>query len=119
MLKVKQEIESRWPDVLSVFFDVELEEWIVVEKCADGVERLAMKTKKLDMGVVEKLNRIDQAKHAQGDLNQKHENEDKDVERKKDHNLTEAIGEGAEKLFFALRKDGVINAPKVHFGSAK
>lgn len=119
VLKIKAEIESRWPGVLSAYFDVQTLEWVIVEKCADGVERLAMKTRKLDMRVVEKLNRIDQAKHAQSTeaLHRKLEAEDRQTEKEKDHALSEAVGEGAERLFLALRKDGIIHAPKVYVSS--
>lgn len=118
VLKVKTEIESRW-DVLSCYFDTVSEEWVIIEKCSDGVERLALKTKKLDMGVVQKLQRIDQAAHPQGDVNRKLELEDAQTDKEKDHNLSEAVGEGAERLFWALRKDGILHIPKVHFSGLK
>lgn len=108
MLKIKAEIESRWPGVLSAFFDLESEEWVIVEKCPDGVERMAMKTRKLSMSTIRKLERIDQAKHHQGDLNHKFELEDADAERKKDHALSEAIGEPIERFEHALRGSGVL-----------
>jgi hypothetical protein len=119
VLNIKAEIESRWPGVLSAFFDAESEEWVIVEKCPDGIERLALKTRVLSMGVIQKLERIDQAKHVQGDVNRKLELEDADVERKKEHALTESIGDGAERLFWALKKDGVIHAPQVFVSAGK
>ncbi len=39
---------------------------------------------------------------------------DKEEEREKDHTLSEAIGDSLERLYFALRKDGVINRPTVY-----
>jgi hypothetical protein len=112
ILNIKQEIESRWNGVLSVFFDVEAEEWVVVEHCKDGTDRMVMTTRKLDSRAIDKLNRIDQAKHPQGDLNHKYDVEDTLEEHRREHRITEAVGEAAERLFFALRKDGVIHAPK-------
>lgn len=119
ILKIKAEIESGWPGVLSVFFDLEEEVWVIVEKCSDGVERLAVKTDILSQKTIDKLHRIDQAKHRQGDVNRQLELEDADVERKKDHILSESIGEAGERLFTALKKDGILHAPSVYVTSHK
>jgi len=115
VLEVKREIELRWPGILSCFFDVDAEEWVIVEKCPDGLERMVMKTKALGMWVIDKLNRIDQAKHtvSADALNHKFDIEDMETEKDKEHKLSEAVGEAAERLFLALRKDGIIHAPKV------
>lgn len=122
ILEVKKEIESRWPGIISVFFDVEDEVWIIVEKCADGVERLAIQPppKRLDMSVVRKLQRIDQASHPQGEeVNRKLEYEDAQAEKAKDHALSEAIGDGAERLYWAMKKDGITERPEVFMSSGK
>lgn len=116
---IKREIESRWPGVLSVFFDTEDERWVVVEHCRDGVDRFVLATKALSQRILDKLQREDEAAHVQPDLNRKFELEDIQVEREKEHNLSEATGEGGEKLFHALKKDGVIHAPQVFLGSSR
>lgn len=120
VLGIKREIAARWPDVIEVYFDLIEEKWVIVEKCADGVERLVMPPReRLDMTVIEKLQRIDQAAHSQGDLNREFEREDELVDRAKDHSLSEAIGDGAERFYWALRKDGVSHRPEVFFPSKK
>lgn len=113
MLNVKHEIESRWPGVLSVFFDVEVEEWVIVEHCKDGTDRMALKTKVLNMRIIEKLQRIDQAKHEQGDVNRRFEQEDAQAERDREHRLSEAIGEPLERFEHALLGSGILGVNKL------
>lgn len=119
VLEVKAEIEARWPDVLSVFFDVEAEEWVIVEHCKDGTDRLVMTCKALNMRVVEKLDRIDQAKHVQGDLNRKYELEDDMAEKEKDHKFSEAIGDSIERFEHALMGSGVLKFNKMIVANGK
>jgi len=113
VLAVKSEIESRWPGSIEVYFDVIDERWVLVEKCKDGIDRFIMATKKLDQGVIDKLQRIDAAAHAQPDLNRKFEAEDAQAEKEREHRLSESIGEPIERLFQGLKKDGVLHAPSV------
>lgn len=118
VLEIKREIAARWPDVIEVYFDLIEEKWVIVEKCADGAERLVMPPReRLDMTVIEKLQRIDQGAHIQGDVNSKLEREDELADKAKDHALSEAIGDGAERFYWALRKDGVSHRPEVFFPS--
>lgn len=113
VLDVKREILARWGDVLEVYFDTWQEEWVIVEKCQDGVDRLVLKTKQLNQQVIDKLHRIDQAAHVQGDLNRTYELEDDKAKKDDEHRLSEVIGENAERLYFALRKDEVLPTPFV------
>jgi hypothetical protein len=116
ILEIKKEILARWPGILEVFFDTESEEWVIVEKCKDGVERLAFTTKVLSSATIDKLNRIDQHKN-DFDPNKQLEAEDRQAQKDKDHRFAESIGEGIERLYSALRKDGLIHRPQVFFKS--
>lgn len=108
VLEIKAEIASRWPGVIEAVFDVEDEVWVIIEHCPDGVDRLAMPPRKrLDMSVIHKLQRIDQAAHDQGDVNHRLEQEDAQADKEKDHELSEAIGDGAERFYWAMMKDGI------------
>jgi hypothetical protein len=121
VLGIKEQIESRWKGVLEVYFDTHQEEWVIVEHCRDGIDRHVLSTKRLGQWVIDKLERIDQAVHSQdiAALDHKYDLEDRQAEKEHEHRITEATGEGAEKLYFALRKDGVINRPSVFFSSEK
>lgn len=119
VLGIKREIESRWPDTLSVFFDNWDEVWVIVEHCRDGVDRHVLSTKSLGQWVLDKLNKVDAAAHVQPDLNRKFELEDIALEHQKDHALSEATGDGIERLFYALKKDGLIHAPQVFIGNSR
>lgn len=115
VLDVKAEIEQIWRGVLSVFFDQKDEKWVIVEHCDDGTDRIAFKTEFLSQATIDKIYKSDQTSHAFVDPQKAHEKMDQDEEREKDWNLSQAIGESAERLFFALRKDGVIHRPQVYF----
>ena len=117
VLEVKREIESRWPGVIEAYFDTFEERWVLVEKCKDGIDRFIMATKALDQSVVQKLQRIDAAAHEQEDLNRKFEADDARAEKEREDRITESIGDPAERLFSALKKDGVIHAPSVFFAN--
>lgn len=107
VLGIKTEIEARWPGVLSCYFDDYEDEWVIVEH-RNGIDDFVMKTKRLGQWVIDKLQRIDQAAHPQGDINPKLEAEDAQAEREKDHQLSEAIGEPIERFEHALRGSGVL-----------
>lgn len=117
ILDIKAEILSRWGDWVDVFFDTYDEEWVVVEKCMDGVDRFVLSTKKLNQRVIDKLQKIDQAAHVQDadTLNRKYDQEDAQHEKDSDYAITEATGEGQERLIHALTKDGIAGIPQVFF----
>lgn len=121
VLEIKHEIASRWPGVIEAIFDVEDEVWLIIEHCTDGTDRLAMPPRKrLDMSVIRKLQRIDQASHPQGEeINRQLEREDELADQAKDHALSEAIGDGAERLYWAMKKDGITERPEVFMSSGK
>jgi len=115
VLSIKDEIHARWPGVLECYFDTCELEWVIVEKCQDGAERLVMTTKALGPHVLDKLQRIDAAAHAQGDIADKLEKESDKAERDKDHAFSETIGEPLERLEHSL-KDVVLPVNQFFFG---
>lgn len=117
MLDIKEEIRARWGDVIDCFYDVDQEEWVLVEKCRDGVDRHAFSAPLLNRKVVEKLERIDAAAHTQEDLNDILDREDAQAQRDLDNRVTEHFGEAHERLLSALRKDGLGGRPSVYFPS--
>lgn len=119
VLDIKTEIEARWPGVIECYFDVEQEEWVIIEHCKDRVDRHVLSTQRLDRRVVDKLQKIDQMAHVQPDLNRKLELEDEQRERDLDNQVYEEYGEAHERLLSALKKDGVGGRPSVYFSSKK
>ena len=115
VLDIKAEIERRWAGLLSVYFDTDSEEWVVVEHCADQTDRLCFTTKFLSQATIDKIHKADQASRSYVDLEDEFQRHDKQRERDLDHSLSESIGEASEKLYYALRKDGIINRPTVYF----
>lgn len=115
VLDIKAEIERRWAGLLSVFFDTENEEWVIVEHCKDGTDRIFTATPRLSQATIDKINRADQASRSFEDLEANMQREDAQHERDLDHTLSESIGEASEKLYYALRKDGIIDRPAIYF----
>src|SRR6476659_10936192 len=64
VLGIKKEILSRWAGRLDCFWDKESMEWVVVEHCSDGVDRLVFTETALDQRVIDRLHRADT--HAKG-----------------------------------------------------
>jgi hypothetical protein len=120
-LDIKTEIASRWGGVIEAYFDIDDEVWIIIEHCSDGVDRLVMPPRKvLDMSVVEKLQRIDQAAHVQGDeIHRKLEREDEQAEKDKDHEFSEKIGDGTERFYWAMMRDGISERKQIPMGPRK
>lgn len=115
VLDIKAEIERRWAGLLSAFFDNENEEWVIVEHCIDGTDRICFTTSMLSQATIDKINRADQASRSFEDLEENMRVEDTQRERDLDHTLSESIGDATEKLYFALKKDGIIDRPMVFF----
>jgi predicted nuclease with TOPRIM domain len=107
VLDIRNQIEERWPE-LRVFFDEWEETWVVVEHCGDGVQRLATKTKVLDQRFIRLLEEIDG--HQPGhDPERRVDSWNEAIEREQDHKFYEQMGEFADRLKHALRKDGFYN----------
>lgn len=119
VLDIKAEIERRWKGVLSVFFDNVDLKWVIVEHCKDGTDQIFFKTEFLSQSTIDRIQKGDQMSKYFLDPERAYQQMDKDDEREKDHNLSEAIGDSAEHLFHALRKDGIIHRPQVHFVGRK
>ena len=118
VLDVKRRIEQRWSGQVSTFFDRDAECWVVVEHCKDFTDRVMFTTQFLSQGTIDRIDRADQASRSYVDPNETYERMDREEERAKDHSMSEAIGEAGERLFLALRKDGVIHAPRVYFSKS-
>jgi hypothetical protein len=115
VLDIKAEIERIWAGVLSVFFDQVDMKWVIVEHCQDGTDRIAFKTEFLSQATIDKIHRIDQQSRSFVDPEKAYQQADQEEVRDKDHALSEKVGDAAEHLYHALRRDGVISRPQVHF----
>jgi hypothetical protein len=115
VLDVKARIEREWAGLLSCFFDEDNEEWVVVQKDEDGTDSIAFTTTVLSQATIDKIHRCDQTSRSYVDPNDAYEAADKEEERYKDWKLSEQIGEASERLYSALRKDGIIDRPQVFF----
>jgi hypothetical protein len=117
VLGVKKEIERRWAGLLSVFFDNENEEWVIVEHCVDGTDRVGFTTPALCQATIDKIHRSDQDSRSYVDPESAYLKADKEEKNQKDWNLSQKVGEASERLYHALRKDGFIHKPQVFFAN--
>jgi hypothetical protein len=88
---------------------------VVVEHCADDTDRICFTTKALSQATIDKIHRADQACKDFEDIVANMDAEERAREREIDHNLSEAMIEVSERMYYALRKDGVIHRPAVYF----
>ena len=119
VLAIKGEIEKTWRGVLSCDFDSVDEKWVIIEHCLDGTDQIAFKTEVLSRATIDRIHRSDQTSRAFIDPEKHYQEMDKEEEREKDWNLSQQVGEAAERLYHALRKDGIIHRPQVHFTGKK
>lgn len=115
VLDIKRRIESEWAGYLSCFFDEENEEWVICEHEKDGTVSVGFTTEFLSQATIDKIHRTDQASRSYVDPNDAYEAADREEAARKDRRLSELVGEVGERMYFALRKDGLIHAPKVFF----
>lgn len=117
VLDIQNDIRARWPGLVDCFFDLENEEWVITVQDPDGTERALFTTEALSQSTIDRIHRSDQESRSYEDPNKKWDQWDREEDRAKDRRFEEAIGEVAERLFFALRKDGQIHSPKVFFSN--
>lgn len=107
-LDVKRQIEELWGGTLECYFDLEQEEWIVVENCRDGVQRLAvppLKPAQFNPKLIDRLREASQtdAEEAMNAIDAYNAQ----VEREEDYILEQISGDAGERLIHAFKKDGL------------
>lgn len=111
----KLEIETRWPELTCVFDTVDLE-WSILEECKDGKTRLALGQtfRKLDDRVIKRLERADDHSRSAPDLEREVDSYNEKRRRDDERDFTEIAGDAAERLTFALRKDGLFDHDDIY-----
>jgi hypothetical protein len=115
--EIKNEILARWPGWLTPFFDTWEEEWVIVEHCKDGTDRLALTTKELNRSILDRLMKMDQATHDIGDVAIELEKQADKVDKDKEHEFSEKLGDGLERLEHSLQ-DVLLHNPKIFVSSS-
>lgn len=107
VMDVKRQIETEW-DTLYCVFDLEQEEWIIIEKCGDGVERLVLQPLKPAEFTTRVIDRIRRAsKTSPEDVLKAVDAHNDGLDRQEDHTLAEIAGDAGERLMHAFKKDGL------------
>lgn len=120
VLDIKGRIKREWPGVIDVFFDEDpsAECWVITQTDKEGTESVLFTTKQLSESTIDRIRRADQVLHPSRDPLKEIEKEEAEIERDKDRRFSERVGEAGERLFLALRKDGVIHTPKVFMSNS-
>lgn len=114
VLDIQRQIMERWPE-LEVYFDKDQLEYIVIEHCKDGVDRLACARPYLDQRLLTDLENADSHRAGQEDPLDMVDALNDEIERRRDQEFSDRIGDAGERLLFAMRQDGVGGRLKLNF----
>lgn len=90
---------------------------MIVEHCKDGTDRLALTTKELNRSILDRLMKMDQATHDIGDVAIELEKQADKVDKDKEHEFSEKLGDGLERLEHSLQ-DVLLHNPKIFVSSS-
>lgn len=107
VLGIKNQIEEMWPE-LRVHFDTVDEQWVVVQREYNGVESLLLTTTKLDHNLLDIIHRADMQRKG-ADPEKEVDDWNKAIERERDRQFEDQLGDMVDRLRHAFRKDGLYN----------
>lgn len=115
VLDKKAEIETRWPELKCIFDTID-QEWSIIEHCKDGQDRLALGQtfKCLDDRLIRRLERADEHSRSVSDLEESVDRFNAQKERDDERALENISGDAAERLMFALKKDGIMDHADIY-----
>lgn len=109
---IKHRIEERWPE-LEVYYDKDQMEFLVIEHCEDGVDRLACARPYLDERLIKDLEAADSMVKGQEDPLTMVDALNDAIEKRRDYEFSELMGDIGERMMHALKKDGLGGIVKV------
>lgn len=117
VLGIKAKIEDEFPE-LYVCIDYEGgpngdPTFLVVERCQDGVDRLGIERAYLDDRLLDDIRRADTHRRGQEDPVALLDAYNEMIEKEKEREFADRIGDVGERLVHAFAKDGVIVRPKI------
>lgn len=112
VLEIGRRIHERWPE-LEAFWDKDNMEYVVVEHCKDGVDRMACARPYLDERLIRDLEAADTSRRGQEDPVAMVDALNEVVQKRHDQAFSDKLGEAGERLLFALKKDGIGGVVKV------
>lgn len=116
VLGYKETIHAMWPE-LHVVWDMENEEWAVIETDKHGAQTLVFASKTLGEHTVERLQR---AQNCNSDALAEIESWNAKLEKESEARATEALHAAGEKLAWAIRKDEFNGPePRIFYDSNK
>lgn len=101
VLGYKEQIQAMWPE-LQVVWDMENEEWVIIETDKLGAQSMVFTTTVLGQHTIERLQR---AQNANSDPLEEIESWNARVEKELEDAAMEKVFAAGEKLAWAIRKD--------------
>lgn len=112
VLDMKARIKASWPD-LEVAYDHIDKVYVVIQKCEDGVERLALQRPYCDDRLIVDLAKADPTHRAYVDPEKAVDDHNASIERDRDRELEDLSGDFGERFIHALKKDGFMNHEEI------
>jgi hypothetical protein len=115
VLEMKRRIEERWPELECVFDQVDLE-WTILEHTKEHGTKLALGQtfKARDDRVYRRLERADGYSPIATDPLEAIDAYNAGIEREQDRKIEDICGDTAERLTFALKKDGFFDHENIY-----
>lgn len=112
VLDMKARIKTRWPE-LSIAYDSVDKVYVVVQKCEDGVERLALQRPYCDERLMTDLAKADPTSSYFIDPEKAVDDHNASIEKDRDRELEDLAGDFGERFLHALKKDGFMNHEEI------
>jgi hypothetical protein len=115
VLDMKSRIEERWPELKCIFDTVD-EEWSIIQTDYRGQQSLALgqSFKALNETVFKRLERADEQSRSVEDLEHAVDSHNAKIERDEERKLEDIVGDTAERLMFAFKKDGIYDHDDIY-----
>jgi hypothetical protein len=108
VLSIVSQVREDYGDRITIELDPQTGEFLFIEHCEDGTDRLIFATSSLDPLALDRLRRADSQSRAYEDPYEAAEREQDAIQVAQQHATREKLLEQGERLAHGLKKDGVM-----------
>lgn len=117
LLDMKARIRELRPDAhFNVFFDFDQELYIITQVLEDNTEELVLTTKELNEQEIKRRIWEGRPERSADEFLADLDKENAQIERDKEREFEDQLGDAGERLAHALKKDGVVDHEDIHGG---
>lgn len=106
-LSIVRQVREQYGDKVKITWEPDSEDFVFIEKCEDGTERLIFTCKELDGRALERLFLADKEWWGYEDTYDKQEKAQDEEFQRRDEEKLDSLRDGGERLAHALKKDGI------------